>query len=75
MLKGGIPITPLVLGYVLGPMVEMNLRRAMIVHNRDFLAVLGNPVAGIFYALALLALGRPIFVFLARRIRRAPFRR
>ena len=71
MLKGGIPITPLVLGYVLGPMVEMNLRRAMIIHNRDFLAVLENPVAGIFYALALFALARPIFVFLFRRIRRA----
>ncbi len=71
MLKARIPITPLVLGYVLGPMVEMNLRRAMIIHNRDFLAILGNPVAGIFYALALFALARPIFVFLFRRIRRA----
>ena len=71
MLKGGIPITPLVLGYVLGPMVEMNLRRAMIVYNRDFWAVLGNPVAGIFYVLAILALARPLFVFLFLRIRRA----
>jgi len=71
MLKGGIPITPLVLGYVLGPMVEMNLRRAMIVYNKDFLAVLGNPVAGIFYVLALFALARPIIVYLVRRIRQA----
>lgn len=71
MMKGGIPITPLVLGYVLGPMVETNLRRAMIIHNGDFFAVLGSPVAGVFFVLALFALTKPILVFLARRIRRA----
>jgi putative tricarboxylic transport membrane protein len=71
MLKGGIPITPLVLGYVLGPMVETNLRRAMVIYNGDFFAVLGNPVAGVFFVLALFALTKPILVFLARRIRKA----
>jgi putative tricarboxylic transport membrane protein len=71
MLKGGIPITPLVLGYVLGPMVETNLRRAMIIHNGDFFAVLGNPVAGVFFVLTLFALTKPILVFLSRRIRKA----
>jgi putative tricarboxylic transport membrane protein len=70
MLKGGIPIIPLVLGYILGPMVEINLRQAMIVYNRDFFAVLGNPVAGIFYVLSLIVLARPIFVLLARRVKK-----
>lgn len=71
MLKGGIPITPLVLGYVLGPMVETNLRRAMIINNGDFFAVLANPVAGVFFVLTLFALTKPILVFLSRRIRKA----
>lgn len=36
MIKGGFPIIPLVVGVVIGPIMESSLRRAMIVHDGSF---------------------------------------
>lgn len=40
------PIAPLIIGLVLGPIAEINLRRAMILRNFDFIDVITQPIAG-----------------------------
>lgn len=41
----GYPIAPLVIGVILGPMADQNLRRALMVSNGSFLPVFTRPVA------------------------------
>lgn len=47
---------PLLLGFVLGPMIEENLRRAMLIARGDFMVLMGRPVSGtlLWMCLALL---------------------
>jgi len=50
----GYPLAPVVLGLVLGPIVEISLRRALLMTNFDFLALLTRPITA---GLLLVALG------------------
>ena len=52
----GLPAAPLLLGFVLGPLVETQFRRAMILARGDFLDVLMRPMAGTVLAIAALML-------------------
>ncbi len=44
MIKFGIPIPPLVLGLVLGPIIEPNFRRALVAADMNFMAFLERPI-------------------------------
>jgi putative tricarboxylic transport membrane protein len=44
---------PLLIGFILGPMVEENFRRAMILARGDFLALFQRPVAGTLLAVTI----------------------
>jgi len=46
--KASIPLGPLVLGLILGPMMEANLRRALILGRGDWGAVLSHPIVLFF---------------------------
>ncbi|WP_126428121.1 tripartite tricarboxylate transporter permease [Brevibacillus marinus] len=46
------PVAPLVLGLVLGPMIEYNLRRALTISNGDWLIFLEKPLSALFLAIA-----------------------
>lgn len=48
------PVAPLVLGLVLGPMIENNLRRALTTSNGDFIIFLQKPVSLLFLVIAVL---------------------
>ncbi len=48
MEKVEIPLSPLILGLVLGPMIEDNLRIGLIKTNNHFLPFLTRPISGIF---------------------------
>lgn len=49
--KAEVPLGPLVLGLILGPMMESNLRRALILSRGDWSAILLRPiVAGLLVA-------------------------
>lgn len=50
--KADFPLGPLVLGLILGPMMESNLRRALILNRDDFLGVVTNSPMVIFFLLA-----------------------
>ena len=59
------PLGPLVLGLILGPMMETNLRRALILSRGDWSPVLGKPIVLFFLAVSTLSLLWPLW----RRIR------
>ena len=39
---------PLILGFVLGPLMEENFRRAMLISRGDFMVFFDRPLSGIF---------------------------
>lgn len=53
--KGGIPPAPFIIGFILGPMAETNLRRGLMLSDGNFLAFFANPIACVFLALAILS--------------------
>ncbi|HHX82946.1 MAG TPA: tripartite tricarboxylate transporter permease [Pseudomonadaceae bacterium] len=54
--RSGFPSAPLLLGFVLGPMLEENFRRAMLLSSGDFSTFLTRPVSASFLALTVLIL-------------------
>jgi len=56
------PLAPLVLGLVLGPMIENNMRRALTASNGDFMIFLQKPISAIFLVIALLWLAVPLLL-------------
>lgn len=60
--KHDYPVAPLVLGLVLGPMIENNMRRALTTSNGDFLIFLEKPISLIFLIIALLWMTIPIIL-------------
>ncbi|MOA00975.1 Tripartite tricarboxylate transporter TctA family protein [compost metagenome] len=51
--KAGIPPAPFIIGFILGPMAETNLRRGLMLSDGNFGAFLSNPIAAVFLGLAL----------------------
>jgi len=45
LIEMGYPIAPLVIGVILGPMADENLRRALMVSQGSFMPVFTRPVA------------------------------
>jgi putative tricarboxylic transport membrane protein len=43
--KFGYPIAPVIFAFVLGPMLEVNFRRAMIISSHDFSFIFTRPIA------------------------------
>ncbi len=54
--KFDIPTTPFILGFILGPLAEVNYRRGMIRTQGSFLPFLTSPISAIFLGIALLVL-------------------
>jgi putative tricarboxylic transport membrane protein len=66
------PVSPILLGYVLGPMVEENFRRALLLSRGDMAVFLNRPISAAFIAAcALLILGQLFFAVRAARRKRA----
>lgn len=59
--KAEIPLGPLVLGLILGPMMEANLRRALILSRGDWSVVLAKPIVLFFLAATALSLLWPLW--------------
>ncbi|OAS86586.1 MULTISPECIES: tripartite tricarboxylate transporter permease [Metabacillus] len=60
--KNDYPVAPLVLGLVLGPMIENNMRRALTTSNGDFMIFIEKPISLIFILIALLWMTIPIIL-------------
>ena len=65
------PLAPVVLGYVLGPMVEENFRRALLLSRGDLSVFVHRPISATILSIALLLIGLQLFFGLraARRER------
>ncbi len=60
MTKFGYPHAPLVLAFVLGPIMETALRQSLIISGGDFLVFWSSPVAGVLMSLLVLVVGAPV---------------
>lgn len=49
-----MPSTPFILGFILGPLAEVNYRRGMIRTNGSFMPFLTSPISAIFLLIAVL---------------------
>lgn len=71
--RAGIPKSPMILAIVLAPILEQNLRRAIILSNNDvgatFVAILRNPISGIIFIIACLMLVMPVIQWVLGRLR------
>ncbi|HHT14800.1 MAG TPA: Tat pathway signal protein [Clostridiales bacterium] len=54
--KFSIPSTPFILGFILGPLAEVNYRRGMMVTNGSFTPFLTSPISAVFLAIAVLVI-------------------
>lgn len=60
--KNDYPLAPLVLGLVLGPMIENNMRRALTGSDGDFSIFVTKPMSAVFLSIALLWLVVPLLM-------------
>jgi putative tricarboxylic transport membrane protein len=67
MRKFGYEPAPLVLAFVLGPMLENNLRKSLILSQGDFTIFMERPISAVCLVLAAAALVVPMLPALARR--------
>lgn len=62
--KAGIPTAPFIIGFILGPMAETNLRRGLQLSRGDFTGFLTNPISATFLALAALSIALTLWASL-----------
>jgi putative tricarboxylic transport membrane protein len=56
------PVAPILLGYVLGPMVEENFRRSLLLSNGELSVFLTHPISAAFLTIGLLLVVTQIFL-------------
>lgn len=54
--KFSFPLTPIILGFILGPMIETNLRRGLIASQGSYLPFLTSPISAVFLGVSLLVI-------------------
>ncbi|MEA4928433.1 MAG: tripartite tricarboxylate transporter permease [Candidatus Limiplasma sp.] len=54
--KFNIPTTPFILGFILGPLTEINYRRGLIRTKGSFLPFLTSPISAVFLGIAVLVI-------------------
>jgi putative tricarboxylic transport membrane protein len=68
MKRTGFPAGPVVLGLLLGPLAEANLRRALLIEGPS--ALVTHPISAVLLVLALVSLGTPVVAHLRAARRR-----
>lgn len=66
----GMPITPLILGLILGPNLELQFRRALQISGGDYSALIASPLSKILYAVLFIALFTPIITRIMKKVRK-----
>lgn len=65
------PVAPIILGFVLGPMLEENFRRAMLLSRGDLMVFLQRPISAWFMAACALIIGAQVVAYV-RKLRLPP---
>jgi putative tricarboxylic transport membrane protein len=68
----GMEAAPLMLGFILGPMLEEYFRRALLISRGDFSAFVTRPISGTLFALIAIFIVWQMVVFFLRARERAP---
>lgn len=66
----GMPITPLILGLILGPNLELQFRRALQISAGDYSTLFASPLSKILYAVLFLALFTPVITRVMKKVRK-----
>lgn len=61
------PIAPVIVGLILGPLAEQQLRRALAISQGDVMTLVQSPIAAVLLLLALIALVLPLLLRLRGR--------
>jgi putative tricarboxylic transport membrane protein len=61
-----IDLVSIILGFILGPLVEKYFKMGMILEEGDFSAILGHPIAVVCLAVALLFIIVPVILRMAK---------
>ena len=67
MRRYDFPIAPVILGVILGPLLELQLRRTLIVSDGDWTAFVDRPFAAVVLVPAILALVVPLLAGLSKK--------
>ena len=65
-----MPITPLILGLILGPNLELQFRRALQISAGDYGTLWASPLSKVLYAVLFIALFTPVITRVMRKVRR-----
>jgi putative tricarboxylic transport membrane protein len=60
MRRFNYPVAPVIVGLILGPLAEQQLRRALAISQGDVLALAASPIAATLLAIAAIALLAPL---------------
>jgi putative tricarboxylic transport membrane protein len=71
MSTAGVPVAPAVVGLILGPLAEQQLRRALTLSKGDPSILVSSPITVFLWIVVLLALLIPVVLPIAKRRRRA----
>jgi len=72
MRRRSIPLAPAIIGLILGPMAEQQLRRALAIAEGSPAVLVTRPISATLLAAAVVLLCGPLIVRLWRRLPRAP---
>jgi len=61
LLAFGVPMAPIVLGLVLGPIIERNLRDALTVHHMDLTVFLTRPISAVLLAITVATVAMAVY--------------
>jgi putative tricarboxylic transport membrane protein len=70
MRRYDVPVAPLLIGMVLGPLAETSMRDALLGSNGDYSVFVSGPIPLVLYALLLIVVGLKARQLLVRRARR-----
>jgi len=67
MIKNGFPASPLILGLILGPIMESNFRRSLVTSQGDFSIFITRPITAVLLILAFITLFSPLIMKFIRK--------
>jgi TctA family transporter len=65
------PVSPILLGYVLGPMLEENFRRAMLISDGSLQAFVSTPISATFIGVSCLLIALQLFFWIRKKLKTA----
>ena len=72
MRRYGFPVVPAIIGVILGPRAELQLRRALQISDGDLGGLVNTPLSVGVYAVVALVVLTPLVVKVVRRVRHVP---